>query len=244
MRREILNGDGALRHGLLLGQQIGAGRNEIVRRQTRLTDEMVDDRWWWWWSRKFLRRKRRDGRRRRLVVAVVGQHLRRRVNVDGRVRQIRAGQRRATERCRLGGRPVRRWRSESRCRIHRRLPIMLLLLCMWRWRRDVLRLGWQQRQPDRVVRRINVPDPVGRQVFRRIKNGFQDQKFLALLLTDQGQCVDVLFELHPGIFCRKRMKKTKQTGNTLSISGIPLDAQQDYAKERMEAIGSNRSIVN
>lgn len=221
MRREILNGDGALGHGLLLGQQIGAGWNEIVRRQTRLTDEMVDGRWWWW-SRKFLRRKRRDGRRRRLVVAVVGQYLRRRVNVDGRVRQIRAGQRRATERCRLGWRPVRRWRSESRCRIHRRLPIMLLL-CMWRWRRDVLRLGWQQRQPDRVVRRINVPDPVGRQVFRRIKNGFQDQKFVALLLTDQGQCVDVLFELHPGIFCRKRMTKTngKHVVNKRNTIGCP-----------------------
>ena len=195
VRREILDGDGAFGHGLLLRQQIGAGRNEVVRRQTRLPDEMADGS-----RRLFLRRKRRDGRRR-LVVAV-GHHLRRRENVDGRVRQIRAGQRGATERCRLGGWPVRWWRSKSRCRIHRRLPIMLLY--MWRC---VLRLGWQQRQPDRVVRRIDVSDPVGLQVFRRIKYGFEYQEFVAILLTDQGQCVDVLFELHPGIFCQNKTKQ-------------------------------------
>lgn len=120
-RREILDGDGTFWHRLLLRQQIGAGRNEIVRRKARLTDKVVDG------GRLFLRRKRRHGGRR---LVIVRQRLRWREDVDGRMRQIRTRQRRSTEWRRFRWWPVRRWCPEGRCHIHRRLAIMLLLLLL------------------------------------------------------------------------------------------------------------------
>lgn len=151
--------------------------------------------------------------------------IRRREDVDGRMRQVRARKGRTTERSRFRWWTVRRRSPEGR-RVHRRWQSILLLLWLSAIgrRSNVLRLRWWRPNRVMVTRRHLlmvrkrwrrqpgwkiVPDPLGRSVSSRIKYGFEHQEFLAVFLADQGQRVDVFLELHPGIFCQKRKERNK-----------------------------------